>query len=72
MPNGLVVVGIGGAIFGLLAAATTAVILYSEWHKHRLDGGRARKVALMGGVIAWLVFTVLSVLWVFAAQDLIR
>jgi hypothetical protein len=72
MPKGLFVLIVAGAIFGLVAAITSALILYSEWHKHRLEGHRARKVALMGGAAAFAICTVMMVAWAFIAQDLIH
>jgi hypothetical protein len=72
MPQGLFALIIGGAAFGVLAGIAAAIILYAEWRAHKLAGRRARNVALVGGIVAWLVFTTMMIAWAYVAKDLVR
>jgi hypothetical protein len=50
-----------GALFGALAGAMAYVILYGEYSRHfPKDPRRARRMALQGALIAFLVFVGLA------------
>jgi hypothetical protein len=72
MPHGLYALIVAGAAFGVLAGLAAGIILFAEWRAHKLAGRRARNVALVGAVVAWLVFTVMMIAWAYVAKDLIR
>lgn len=51
-----------GIFFGIVAALTAFLIIYSEFQRHRLAPWRLWKEALSGASVAFVVFVVLSVI----------
>jgi uncharacterized BrkB/YihY/UPF0761 family membrane protein len=61
-----------GIFFGTVAALMAFLVIYNEFPKHRLTRCRLWEEALMGGLVAFVVFVVLSVIVGYWALHLMR
>lgn len=61
-----------GIFFGTVAALMAFLVIYNEFQKHRLTRWRLWKEALTGGLVAFVVFIVLSVIVGYWTLHLVR